>query len=395
MDRDAIFNVTLKRFLEPVGEYLDDDRVSEIMINGVDEVYIERHGMIEKTDACFEDDEKLLAAARNIAQYTNKRITPLTSRFDSRLPDGSRVHVVMPRCSRQGLCISIRKFRRAKFSLEGLVEAEVLTPEAKEYIEIVVALGRNLLVSGGTGSGKTTLLNAISGKIPETERVIVIEDSSELQLQQPHVLSFEVAWPDRHGQGAVGIRDLFHSALRMRPDRIIIGECRGGEALDLIQAMTSGHGGSMSTLHANTPLDALNRLETMALMSGVQIPLNALRSQIVSAIDVIIQVSRLNDGRRMVTEICEVEALSTENRYQVNQIFGRVESASDGAKNTTVKLSWSGRRSVFGDRLKPLGVAARAELTGKIFFPAGTGWLADEGRAGMALDVGRAFCFEQ
>ncbi|HEU0178638.1 MAG TPA: ATPase, T2SS/T4P/T4SS family [Blastocatellia bacterium] len=368
MDRDAIFNVTLKRFLEPVGEYLDDDRVSEIMINGVDEIYIERHGMIEKTDARFEDDEKLLAAARNIAQYTNKRITSLTTRFDSRLPDGSRVHVIMPRCSRNGLCISIRKFRRAKFSLEDLVETELLTPEAKEYIEIVVALERNLLVSGGTGSGKTTLLNAISGKIPETERVIVIEDSSELQLQQPHVLSFETAWPDRHGQGAVGIGDLFHSALRMRPDRIIIGECRGGEALDLIQAMTSGHGGSMSTLHANTPLDALNRLETMALMSGVEIPLLALRSQIVSAIDVIIQISRLSDGRRMVTEIGEVDALSTENRYRVNQIFGGVESMSGNGKNTTVKLSWSGRHSIFGGRLKLQGIGAGAELTRKIFF---------------------------
>jgi len=371
MDRDAIFNVTLKRFLEPVGEYLNDDRVSEIMINGVDEIYIERRGMIEKTDARFEDDEKLLAAARNIAQYTNKRITPLTTRFDSRLPDGSRVHVVMPRCARNGLCISIRKFRRANFSLEDLEEVGLLTPEAREYIEIVVALERNLLVSGGTGSGKTTLLNSISGKIPETERVIVIEDSSELQLQQPHVLSFETAWPDRHGQGMVGIRDLFHSALRMRPDRIIIGECRGGEALDLIQAMTSGHGGSMSTLHANTPLDALNRLETMALMSAVNIPLIALRSQIVSAIDVIIQVSRLNDGRRMVTEICEVGALSTENRYQVNQIFGCVESGSDDAKNTAAKLSWSGRQSVFGDRMKLLGIATSAELTRKIFSPRG------------------------
>jgi pilus assembly protein CpaF len=367
MDRDAIFNVTLRRFLAPVGEYLEDDRVSEIMINGASEVYIERQGMIEKTDASFADDEKLLAAARNIAQYTNKRITPLTSRFDSRLPDGSRVHVVMPRCSHKGLCISIRKFRRANFSLEDLVEIGSLTPEAKEYIELIVALELNLLVSGGTGSGKTSLLNAVSGKIPETERVIVIEDSSELQLQQPHVLSFETAWPDRHGQGAVSIRDLFHSALRMRPDRIIIGECRGGEALDLIQAMTSGHGGSMSTLHANTPLDALNRLETMALMSNVDIPLIALRSQIVSAIDVIIQVSRLSDGRRMVTEISEVESLSSENRYEVNQIFGCVEFGSGDGKNSTVKLSWSGRESACGERLRLLGLKPDAELIGRIF----------------------------
>src|SRR5215510_11033913 len=353
MDRDAIFNVTLKRFLEPVGEYLDDDRVSEIMINGADEVYIERHGMIEKTDACFADDEKLLAAARNIAQYTNKRITPLTTRFDSRLPDGSRVHVVMPRCSRKGLCVSIRKFQRAKFSLEDLVEAELLTPEAKEYIELIVALERNLLVSGGTGSGKTSLLNSISGKIPETERVIVIEDSAELQLQQPHVLSFETAWPDRHGQGMVGIRDLFHSALRMRPDRIIIGECRGGEALDLIQAMTSGHGGSMSTLHANTAADALHRLETMALMSGVEIPLTALRAQVASAIDVVVQLTRMNDGRRMVTEISEVGTLTTDWQYQVTPIFELEDRRN--LKSPKLELVWTGKKSGFAKSLKEKG----------------------------------------
>jgi pilus assembly protein CpaF len=371
MEREAIFNATLSRFLEPVAEYLNDDRVSEIMINGVDEVYIERHGMIEKTEVRFEDEENLLAAARNIAQYTNKRLTPLTARFDSRLPDGSRVHVVMPRCSRKGLCISVRKFRRANFSLEDLVETGSLTTEAKEYIELIVALECNLLVSGGTGSGKTSMLNAISGNIPPAERIIVIEDSSELQLQQPHVLQFETAWPDRHGHGAVGIRDLFHSALRMRPDRIIIGECRGGEALDLIQAMTSGHGGSMSTLHANTPLDALNRLETMALMSGVEIPLMALRSQIVSAIDVIIQVSRLSDGRRLVTEISEVESLSPENRYRVNQIFGRVEFAPGNSKNSSVQLLWSGRHSAFGDQLRQHDIAGKGEFSRKIFFPAG------------------------
>src|SRR5262245_36525108 len=365
MDRDAIFNATLKRFLAPVGEYLDDDRVSEIMINGVDEIYIERHGMIEKTDACFEDDDKLLVAARNIAQYTNKRITPLTTRFDSRLADGSRVHVVMPRCSRKGLCISIRKFRRAKFSLEDLVATELLTPEAKEYIEIIVALERNLLVSGGTGSGKTSLLNSISGKIPETERVIVIEDSAELQLQQPHVLSFETAWPDRHGQGAVGIRDLFHSALRMRPDRIVIGECRGGEALDLIQAMTSGHGGSMSTLHANTGADALNRLETMALMAGIEIPLFALRAQIASAIDVVIQLTRLNDGRRAIAEISEVGPLSPDGRHQSAPIFEMADLRA--GDDQTPKLVWTGNHSAFGRFLRRKGLTEKARLTREIF----------------------------
>jgi pilus assembly protein CpaF len=361
--------VTLNKFLEPVAEYIKDDQVSEIMINGPNEIYIERHGIIEKTEAGFDDEEKLLAAARNIAQYTNKRITPLTARFDSRLPDGSRVHVVMPRCSRSGLCISIRKFRRASFSLEDLVELGSLSAEAREYIEVVVAAERNLLVSGGTGSGKTSLLNAVSGKIPATARIIVIEDSSELQLRQPHVLSFETAWPDRHGEGAVTIRDLFHSALRMRPDRIVIGECRGGEALDLIQAMTSGHGGSMSTLHANTPADALNRLETMALMSGVEIPLLALRAQIASAIDVIVQVARLNDGRRVVSAISEVESLSENSRYQLNQVFERTESVNKRTNSSAGQLRWTGESSVFGPAVKQQGLASRVELTKKIFFP--------------------------
>jgi pilus assembly protein CpaF len=366
MDRASIFRATIDKYLEPVDQFRRDPDVTEIMINGPDEVYVERRGRLELTRASFGDPESLLAMARNIAQYTNKRITPVTARFDSRLPDGSRVHIVMPRCSLRGLCIAIRKFSLTGISLEGMVESGSLTPEAKEYLEIMVELERNFIVSGGTGSGKTSFLNAISLKIPATERIIVIEDTAELQLKQPHVLSFETSGPDRHGLGAVTIRDLFHSALRMRPDRIVIGECRGGEALDLIQAMTSGHGGSMSTLHANTAADALNRLETMALMSGVNIPLHALRPQVSSAIDVVIQLSRLPDGNRVVTEISEVKGLSDQDRYQLNSMFeqGEFRAKTD---MPMARLRRTGKPSIFGAALKQSGLTGKIVLTKQLF----------------------------
>lgn len=365
MDRDAVFGVTLRKFLLPVAPFLDDPTVSEVMINGPKEIYIEREGKIEETGITFDDEELLHAAARNIAQYTNKRVDELTSRFDSRLPDGSRVHVVMPRCSRKGLCIAIRKFSKSTFTLEKLVERGALSPQAEEYIELMVALEKNLIVSGGTGTGKTSFLNAVSGKIPRTERILVIEDSSELQLQQPHVLPFETAAADRHGFGAVSIRDLFHSALRMRPDRIIIGECRGGEALDLIQAMTSGHGGSMSTLHANTPIDGLHRLETMALMSGVEMPLTALRAQVASAVDLIVQLNRMSDGRRMVTEISEVGPLTTEWQYQVTPMFELDDRRN--LKKPKLELIWTGNKSSFGKSLREKGLKDRVKLTSQLF----------------------------
>jgi pilus assembly protein CpaF len=367
MEREQIFRVTLNKFLKPVALFLADPAITEVMINGAHEIYIERDGLLEKTAACFADEDTLLSAARNIAQYTNKRITPLTARLDSRLPDGSRVHMVFPRCSRQGLCLAIRKFASSSFTLAGLVEMGALTPAAKEYLEIIIGLEKNLIVSGGTGAGKTSLLNALSAEIPATARVIVIEDSSELQLQQPHVLSFETASADRHGEGSVSIRELFHSALRMRPDRIIIGECRGGEALDLIQALTSGHAGSMSTLHANTAADALHRLETMALMSGLEMPLFALRAQIASAIDVVVQLTRRDDGRRLITEISEVGALSSNGQYGVTPIFELAEPPAQAHDHALGELSWTGKQSAFGNYLKQKGLHGRARLTREIF----------------------------
>jgi pilus assembly protein CpaF len=366
MDREAIFRATIDNYLNPViGKYREDPAVTEILINGHDEIYVERNGRVELSEAAFEDAEVLLAIAHNLAQYTNKRITENTARFDSRLPDGSRIHVVMPRVSRKGLCISIRKFSQSAFSLEGLVESGSLSARAKEYLEILVELGKNVIVSGGTGSGKTSFLNALSGKIPATDRIIVIEDTSELQLQQPHVLSFETAAPDRHGHGSVSIRDLFHSALRMRPDRIVIGECRGAEALDLIQAMISGHGGSMSTLHAKNSSDALNRLETMALMADIGLPLAALRVQIASAIDVVIQLSRVADGSRVVVEIAEVEGLGSDGRFVLNTLFTRVSDEGKAAANRS-RLDYTEKRSVFANHLMKQS-GARIQLTREIF----------------------------
>jgi pilus assembly protein CpaF len=365
INRDTIFAATIDKGLAPVAQFRKDPSVTEIMINGPREIYVERFGRIEKTTAVFGDEDALIAVAKNIAQFTNKRITETTSRFDSRLPDRSRVHVVMPRCSRKGLCIAIRKFPKNGFTLEKLVDAGSLTPEAQEYLEIVVELERNIIVSGGTGSGKTSFLNALSGKIPQTERLIVIEDVAELQLQQEHLLSFETKGPDRYGQGTVTIRDLFHSALRMRPDRIVIGECRGGEALDLIQAMTSGHGGSMSTLHANTASDALHRLETMALMSGVDVPLKALRPQVASAIELVVQLNRLGEGTRVVSEISEVTGLSPDDRYVLNPIYEQ-----NPAWNRDVggpRLRPTGNASNFCDAVRAHGLTSKINLTGRVF----------------------------
>jgi pilus assembly protein CpaF len=342
-----LYEKTLRYLLQPVWSYIEDPAVSEIMVNGTDVVYVEKGGHMILADVRFPDEARLMAAVRNLAQYTEKRITGETNRFDSRLPDGSRVHVVLPPCSRNGIAISIRKFPKRKIDLDRLVEYGSLTPEAKEFLQIAVILDQNILVSGGTSSGKTSLLNAMAGAIPAHHRILVLEDSSELQIPQEHVLYFEARAADRHGRSAAGIRDLFHSTLRMRPDRIIIGEIRGGEALDLIQAMTSGHSGSMSTLHANNPRDALNRLETMAMMSGIEMPLFALRSQVASAIDLIVQTSRMPNGSRRITHISEVLPLSERGEYQVQDIF--VFQTGGKAKDWigSGSLRWSGVKPAF------------------------------------------------
>ncbi len=292
MSNHTLFSQTIGHYLSPIRSYLDDPEVTEVMINRFDEIYIESQGKLHRTASRFVDEEQYQAAVNNILQFTGKSLSDEQPLVDTRLPDGSRVHVAKSPCARFGTAVTIRKFNKANLDMARLLDIGTLTAEAREYLNIAIKAERNILVAGGTSSGKTSLLNALSADIPDGARIVVIEDSAELQLQQDHVISLEARQPDPHGRGEVTIGNLFRSSLRLRPDRIIIGEVRGGEALDMIQAMTSGHGGSMGTLHANNPADALNRLETMALMSKVELPLHALRAQVSSAIDVVVQMSR-------------------------------------------------------------------------------------------------------
>ena len=364
MARSNIFETTVEHFLAPVAEFMRDPSISEIMINSPDEIYVEQHWRLVRTDAHFEDDEALLAAVRNVLQFTGKRLTSEHPLIDSRLPDGSRVHVVLPPLCRSGTCMTIRKFSKAAFDADHLVEIGSWTPEVMEYLRICVLAEKNILVAGGTSSGKTCLLNVLSGFIPAHQRIVLIEDSAELELQQDHVISLEGRPPDRWGRGQVTIADLFRSSLRLRPDRVIIGEVRGGEALEMIQAMTSGHAGSMSTLHANMAADALNRLETLAMMNPVDLPLHALRAQIASAIDVIVLVTRFNDGRRGLTQVAEVQGLSDDGRYKLQDMF---IYRLNGQKRGVGRLEWTGECSAFAEEPGVRVLNEFVDLTGKIF----------------------------
>lgn len=310
----------LTLFFGPVAEYLEDPDVSEIMINGPDNIYIERKGKVTRTDARFINEQALEAAAKNVARSVGRIFDDANPRLDARLPDGSRVHAVIPPMARFGTTIAIRKFSKDRLTVEQLIKFGSMTTEAAQLIDTIVKLHKNVIVSGATSSGKTSVLNVLSSCIQSHERIIIIEDSTELQLQQDHLVPFETRRPDERGKGEVSIRDLLHSSLRLRPDRIIIGEIRGGEALDLLQALNTGHGGSMSTIHSNSPADCLSRLETCALLSGVDMPLSALRSQVASAIDVVVQTARLVDGSRKITNITEVLELE-DGEYVVQDLI--------------------------------------------------------------------------
>ena len=362
-----IFEATVQHFLAPILPFLDDPTVSEIMINTPAEIYIERSGQLIRTDAAFEDEEALLSAVNNVLQYTGKRLTPEQPLVDSRLPDGSRVHVILPPLSRRGTCMTIRKFSKTLFDAEKLVEVDTWTPEVREYLDICVKAEKNILVAGGTSSGKTCLLNVLSSFIPAHQRIVVIEDSSELDLQQDHLISLEARQADRWGRGHVGIAELFRSSLRLRPDRIIIGEVRGGEALDMIQAMTSGHAGSMSTLHANMALDALNRLETLAMMSDVELPLHALRAQIASAIDVIVQMTRFTDGRRGVTQVSEVLPLGDDGKYRLRDMFVYRLGDDEAGREGRGQLAWMNETSWFAAEPKIRILRNQWKLTKRLF----------------------------
>lgn len=364
MSREAIFEASVDYFLAPLAAFLQDDSVTEIMVNGHDQVYIERRGRLHLTPARFESEDALLSAVHNVAQWVGREVSPQRPVLDARLPNGSRVHAVIPPSARNGTYLTIRKFGRQKLTLDDLVELNTLSPQASEFLRLCVRLKKNMLIAGGTGTGKTVLLGAISEAIPEEERIIVIEDTNELRLHQEHCLYLEVQQADQYDRGGLSIRQLFVASLRMRPDRIVVGEVRGGEALDLVQSMISGHAGSLSTIHANTALDALLRLETLSLMSDIEIPVYVARAQVASAIDVVVQITRFTeDGSRKITRISEACGLDEQNRYLLRDLFVSQLQGRTRDGMLIAELKHTGEKPGFASQLYEQGLSDRVRLT--------------------------------
>jgi pilus assembly protein CpaF len=308
----------------PLDPLLKDDTVSDILVNNSKQIYVERRGKLELAEVQFRDDDHLIQIIDRIVSQVGRRVDAASPMVDARLPDGSRVNAVIPPIALDGPALSIRRFGRDPYQIQHLISFGSQTREMAAFFEAVVKARQNIIVSGGTGSGKTTLLNCLSSFIPHDERVVTIEDAAELQLQQPHVVRLETRPPNLEGKGQITSRDLVRNCLRMRPDRIVVGEVRGGEALDMLQAMNTGHDGSITTLHANTPRDCLSRLEMMILMAGVELPVQAMRQQISSAVNVIVQQQRLRDGTRKVTKVTEIigmegDIISSQDIFQFRQ----------------------------------------------------------------------------
>jgi pilus assembly protein CpaF len=313
-DRDAIAAEIADDILGhgPLERLLADDSITEIMVNGPFEVWVERQGRLYETTVRFTDESHLRRIINKIVAQIGRRIDEASPLVDARLPDGSRVNAVIPPLSLSGPIVTIRKFSKKRFDMNDLIKLSTLSTETVEFLQRCILAELNILISGGTGSGKTTLLNALSGAIPDTDRIVTIEDAAELRLNQRHVLRLEARPRNIEGQGEIPIRTLVRNSLRMRPDRIIVGEVRGAEALDMLQAMNTGHDGSLSTIHANAPRDALSRIETMVLMTGYDLPVRAIRGQVASALDMIVQLERLEDGSRRVTAITEVQRMESD-----------------------------------------------------------------------------------
>ncbi len=351
---DDVFNEAMR--LGPLEELLADDSVAEIMVNGPARVYVERHGKIELSDCQFSDDASVLSVIERIVAPLGRRIDESQPYVDARLADGSRVNAIIAPLALSGPTITIRKFSRKAFTAEDFIRFGTWTEEAAEFMRLCVRLRKNVIVAGGTGSGKTTLLNLLSGFIPSSERIVTVEDAAELRLQQPHVVRLEARPPNIEGKGAVPIRDLVKNCLRMRPDRIIVGECRGGEALDMLQAMNTGHDGSLTTVHANSPRDIISRLETMVLMSGMDLPSRAIREQIASAVDIIIHESRMSDGTRKVTAITEVTGLEG-NQIVMQDIFAFEQTGVDSHGRIVGAMKATGAIPTWIDQVKSRGIA--------------------------------------
>jgi pilus assembly protein CpaF len=340
---------------------MKDPEVSDVLVNTWNQVFIERHGKIEETDIQFQDERHLLQVIDRIVSAVGRRIDDSSPMVDARLPDGSRVNAIIRPLAIDGAHLSIRKFKRDAFSGEDLVRLDTMTEPMLQLLSGIVKARINVLISGGTGSGKTTLLNALSAYIPGSERIVTIEDSAELQLRQPHVVRLETRTPNIEGEGAVPSRALLINALRMRPDRIIVGEVRGAEAVDMLQAMNTGHDGSLTTLHANSPRDALARLETMVSMANLNLPERAIRHQVASAIQVVIQVARLSDGARKIVQISEITGMEGDV-ITMQEIF-TFERTGIGEEGKVVgKFLATGIRPRFTDRLLAYGVGLPATL---------------------------------
>ena len=361
----------------PIQGLLDDDSVTEVMVNGENMIYAERAGKLVLTDARFVSEEHLRRVIERIVSQVGRRIDESSPMVDARLPDGSRVNAIIPPLAVRGATLTIRKFAKDPYQVDDLINFGTMTRETAELLEACVKGRLNILVAGGTGTGKTTFLNVLSGFIPSEERIVTIEDAVELQLHQDHVVQLESRPANIEGKGQVTIRDLVKNSLRMRPDRIVVGECRSGEALDMLQAMNTGHDGSLSTVHANTPRDAVARLETMVLMAGMDLPVRAIREQVTSAIDLIVHLTRLRDGTRRVTHVTEVQGMEGDI-VTLQDIFQFDYSAGVDAHGRFLgTLKPTGIRPKFSDHLKDLGM----ELAPSVFG-------ADKVNVGMLIDKG-------
>ncbi len=339
----------------PIEQFFDEPQISEIMVNGPDQIFIEKNGEMILTDVKFDSKEQVRFAINHIINPMGRFVNSKHALIDSRMPDGSRVNAVIMPVSPTWPCITIRRFLKDRLSVEQLVELGSLSPRIAEFLAMCVKARLNIVVAGNTSSGKTTLLNILAGEIPDWERIVIIEDSAELNLLQTHKVSLEAQPPDYRGQGAVSIRDLVRNALRMRPDRIIVGEVRGGESIDMLQAMNTGHDGSLTTIHANSPRDAISRLETMALMSGIEMPVTAIRKQIASALNLIVFLNRFPDGSRKLTHISEVVGMEGDV-ITMTDLFLFQQTGLDEKKRVTGVFRSTGLRPSFSSALDQAGL---------------------------------------
>ncbi len=346
----------------PIDRLLKDEEVTEVMVNGPTSVYVERFGKIEKTDATFVDEQHLRRIIDKIVGQVGRRIDEATPLCDARLPDGSRVNAVIHPLAIGGPFLTIRKFSVDPYQIDDLIRFGTLNPASARFLQALVVGQLNIIVSGGTGTGKTTTLNVLSSFIPNDQRIVTVEDAKELQLNQDHVLAMESRPPNIEGKGQITIRDLVRNALRMRPDRIVVGECRGGEALDMLQAMNTGHDGSLTTVHANSPRDTLARLETLVLMAGFDLPVRAIREQMASAIDCIVQLTRLRDGTRRVTHITEVQGMEGEVIILQDVFLFDYGMGVDDQGRFLGHLKATGVRPKFAEKLADMGIRLGAEV---------------------------------